>query len=97
MTVYGISEEQGVAANQLHLLFVPIMTCFGLAYLLVQWNRLEIENRLARIAFLALLFVLCGWPMLFNMLLGAETKASVRWPPYVPPYIAVINDLDEAE
>ncbi len=91
MTVYGISEEQGVAANQLHLLFVPIMTCFGLAYLLVQWNRLEIENRLARFAFLSLLFVLCGWPMLFNLLL-AGNKASVRWPPYVPPYIAVIND-----
>ncbi len=32
-----------MAANQLHLLFVPIMTCFGLAFLLVQWNRLEIE------------------------------------------------------
>jgi hypothetical protein len=61
------------------------MTCFGLAYLLVQWNRL------ARIAFLSIFFVLCGWPMLFNLLL-AGNKASVRWPPYVPPYIAVIND-----
>jgi len=91
MTVYGISEEQGVAANQLHLLFVPIMTCFGLAYLLVQWNRFEIENRLARVAFLSILFVLSGWPMLFNLLL-AGNKASIRWPPYVPPYIAVIND-----
>lgn len=91
MTVYGISEEQGVAANQLHLLFVPIMTCFGLAFLLVQWNRLDIENRLARVGFLALLFVLCGWPMVFNLLL-AGAQASVRWPPYVPPYIAVIND-----
>ena len=91
MSIYGIHEEQGVAANQLHLLFVPIMTCFGLAYLLVQWNRLEIENRLARVAFLSILFVLCGWPMLFNLLL-AGNKASVRWPPYVPPYVAVIND-----
>ncbi len=36
MMIYGISAEQGVAANQLHLLFVPIMTCYGLAYLLVQ-------------------------------------------------------------
>ncbi len=91
MTVYGISEEQGVAANQLHLLFVPIMTCFGLAFLLVQWNRLDVESRLARVAFLALLFVLCGWPMIFNLLI-AGAQASVRWPPYVPPYIAVIND-----
>ena len=59
MAIYGINEEQGVAANQLHLLFIPIMTCFGLAYLLVQWNRLEIElrvraHRFHHAAFLAL-------------------------------------------
>jgi hypothetical protein len=96
MAVYGINEEQGVAANQLHLLFVPIMTCFGLAYLLVQWNRLEITSRLARVGFLTLLFVLCGGPMIFNLLL-ASAKPSVRWPPYVPPYIAVINDWMKPE
>ncbi len=91
MGLYGISEEQGVAANQLHLLFVPIMTCFGLAFLLVQWNRLHIGSRLARRGFLTILFVLCGWPMLFNLLF-ASAKGSIRWPPYVPPYIAVLND-----
>ena len=39
MCIYGIHEEQDVAANQLHLLFVPLMTCYGLAFLLVLWNR----------------------------------------------------------
>ena len=91
MASYGITEEQGVAVNQLHLLFVPIMTCFGLAFLLVQWNRLEIENRLARVAFLTLLFLLCGWPMVFNLFF-ARPQGSFRWPPYLPPAIAVIND-----
>lgn len=90
MAIYGINEEQGVAANQLHLLFVPIMTCFGLAFLLVQWSRLEISGRLARMAFFALLFLLCGWPMLFNLVLG-PSKPSVHWPPYAPPYMSVIN------
>ncbi len=91
MTVYGITEEQGVAANQLHLLFIPIMTCFGLAYLLVQWNRLDLDFRLARIAFITLLFVLCSLPMIFTVGLPT-TKSSIRWPPYVPPYISVLND-----
>lgn len=91
MTIYGIKEEQGVAANQLHLLFIPMMTCFGLAYLLVQWNRLNIDIRLARIGFITLLFVLCALPMIFTVGLPA-TKGGVRWPPYVPPYIAVLND-----
>ena len=91
MAIYGLTEEQGVAANQLHLLFIPIMTCFGLAYLLVQWNRFGIENRLARIGFLAALFLICGVPLIFNSVLSSN-KGSIRWPPYVPPYIAVIGD-----
>ena len=28
--------------------------------------------------------------MLNTMLLG-QAKSSIRWPPYVPPYIAVLN------
>ena len=97
MAIYGINEEQGVAANQLHLLFVPMMTCYGLAFLLVQWNRLEISFRLARIGFLTLLFLLCALPMLFTIIVPAEKAAGVRWPPYVPPYIAVLNDWMKPE
>ncbi len=91
MAIYGVTEEQGVSANQLHLLFIPIMTCFGLAYLLVQWNRFGIEDRLARVGFLVALFFLCGVPLIFNSALSSN-KGSIRWPPYVPPYIAVIGE-----
>ncbi|MDQ3198171.1 MAG: glycosyltransferase family 39 protein [Verrucomicrobiota bacterium] len=96
MSVYGIHEEQGVAANQLHLLFVPIMTVFGLAFLLVQWNRLGFSGRLARLGFVSLLFLLCSWPMVFNLFL-ASPKGSFRWPPYVPPFISVLNDWMKPE
>ncbi len=90
MAVYGIREELGVAANQLHLIFIPLMTCYGLAFLLVQWNRLEIDVRIARIGFLVLLFLLCGLPMLLGFL--SPRKPLVQWPPYLPPYISVLND-----
>jgi hypothetical protein len=93
MAVFGINEEQGVAANQLHLIFMPLMTCFGFAFLLVQWNRLDINMRLARIGFIILLFLLCAFPMINtvgSMLFGSK-KGTVRWPPYIPPYIAVLN------
>jgi hypothetical protein len=96
MATYGIHEEQGVAANQLNILFIPMMTCFGLAYLLVQWNRLNINVAFARAGFLTLLYVLCAVPMLSTMLL-APRKAGVRWPPYVPPYIAVLNEWMKPE
>ncbi len=94
MAVFGLNEEQGLAANQIHLLFIPLMTCYGLAWLLVQWNRLGLELRLARIAFIAVLFLFCGFPMvnsLYFMLFGPPA-IGFRWPPYVPPYIAVLNE-----
>jgi len=97
MAVYGISDEQGVAANQLHLIFVPLMTCYGLAFLLVQWNRLEIDFRLARIGFLTLLYLLCALPMIFALPWFAAWKPMVRWPPYVPPYIAILNNWMKPE
>ena len=91
MAIYGMREEQNFTANQLHLLFIPIMTCYGFAFLLVLWNRLEIDLGLARIGFLVLLFLLCGWPMIYTLTL-APKKSPIRWPPYIPPYIAVLND-----
>ena len=94
MATYGLEREQGFAANQLHLLFIPIMTCYGLVFLLVLWSRLEINMDLARIGFLALLFVLCGWPMIYTFTL-AKKKSPLRWPPYVPPYICALNDWME--
>ena len=99
MAVFGMSEEQDVAANQLHLLFFPLMTCYGLAYLLVQWNRLGINLRLARIAFITGLFLICGFPIiisLYNMVLGSP-KPVVRYPPYLPPSIAILNSWTKPE
>ncbi len=93
MALFGITEEQGFAANQLHLIFMPLMTCYGLAYLLVQWNRLGIQLGIARIGFITLLFLLCSFPMVNSLasMLLRSSKTSVRWPPYVPPYVAVLN------
>jgi hypothetical protein len=91
MAVFGINEEQDVAANQLHLVFMPLMTCYGLAFLLVQWRRLGIELRLARVAFIALLYFLCAAPMI-RFLFFSPSRMLVRWPPYMPPVISVLND-----
>jgi dolichyl-phosphate-mannose-protein mannosyltransferase len=97
MTLYGINDEQGVAANQLHIIFVPLMTCYGLAYLLVQWNRLAVNIPVARIGFIALLYVLCALPMIFATPWLSPPKPFLRWPPYVPAAIGVLNDWMKPE
>lgn len=97
MTLYGISEEQGVAANQLHLIFVPLMTCYGLAYLLVQWNRLAISIPFARPGFITLLYILCALPMIFATPWLSPPRPFVRWPPYMPALVGVLNDWMKPE
>jgi dolichyl-phosphate-mannose-protein mannosyltransferase len=92
MATFGINEEGGLAANQLHLIFVPLMTCYGLAYLLVQWNRLGIQLSIARGAFLTLLYLLCALPAIFTVPWFAPPKGAIRWPPYAPPYIATLHN-----
>jgi hypothetical protein len=95
MALYGINEELGVAANQLHLIFIPLMTCYGLAYLLVQWNRLDIGIPFARAGFLALLYFLCALPMISRTL--SPVKTLVHWPPYFPGAISVLHDWMKPE
>src|SRR5205823_14597408 len=89
--VYGMNEELGMASNQLHLLFIPIMTCYGLAYLLVQWNRLEIEYWLARIGFITLVFLVSLVPTLTIPVTVFASQKAINWPPYVPPFISILN------
>ncbi|HJT45450.1 MAG TPA: glycosyltransferase family 39 protein [Chthoniobacterales bacterium] len=97
MSFYGINEEQGVAANQLHLIFVPLMTSYGLAYLLVQWNRLAITTPFARAGFITLLYLICALPMIFATPWLSPAKPLVRWPPYMPALIGVLNDWMKPE
>jgi hypothetical protein len=92
MAVYGLTDEQGVAANQLHLLFFPLMTGYGLAYLFVQWNRMGFSFPFARLAFILGLFLLCSLSMLstlWNLLLGSARPVA-HYPPYFPPSISAL-------
>ena len=92
MAVFGMPDTTPTKSNDLHILFVPLMICYGLALVLVMWTRLDINVRLIRHAFIALLFIVSGFPFLdqFLKLIGPATPPPVAWPPYVPPYIAIL-------
>jgi hypothetical protein len=96
MAVYG-PIRQPIAEVQLHSIFIPLFVFFGLAFLLVLWNRLGFQHSLMRLVFNVLIVFICGIPMLLALFAG-QTR-MVNWPPYVPPYIAVLEKLykpDEA-
>src|SRR4030095_7617685 len=68
MAVFGLTNETDphsqLSANDLHILFVPLFACFGFALVLVMWTRLDINVRLVRIAFMAMIYLVSALPFI---------------------------------
>ncbi len=86
MSIFGV--DRAVSVNQLHILFLPVMIFYGLAFLLVLWSRLGFEQPLLRGVFLALLFAVSAVPLAGTTL---SSPPPVNWPPYLPPLIERFN------
>jgi hypothetical protein len=87
----GLCGVEGVvSSNQFHVLFIPLFVFFGLAFLIVLWNRLEISIPMMRSVFVGVLVFLCALPMLATLFAGKNM--AIQWPPYVPPFIAVLGE-----
>ncbi|MFZ4779501.1 MAG: ArnT family glycosyltransferase [Terrimicrobiaceae bacterium] len=85
-----------VSENQFHVLFIPLFVGYGIAFLFVLWNRLELGSPLLRVVFICGILFVCGVPLLLRLLTGDNLR--IQWPPYVPPLIAVLGDwFDEDE
>lgn len=80
--------DSPMSPNNLHVLFIPLMTFYGLAFLLVLWNRIGLDIPVARIAFLTFLFVVSALPLVATLRGGR----GVQWPPYFPQYTAILNN-----
>lgn len=88
-TGMALFAPQGtVASNQLHMLFVPVFAAYGIAFLLVLWNRLDINFELARRAFLGAVCAVTGLPMLVNLV--SASPLPFAWPPYAAPVINTV-------
>lgn len=87
MALFGVDEP--ISVNQMHVLFVPIFIAYGLAFLLVLWNRLQVQEIFLRRAFLGTIIFLVAIPQLMTVLGGPQKR--VQWPPYIPPFIGIFN------
>ena len=93
MSVFGMPETSGPRANDLHVLFVPLMTFYGLGFIMVMWTRLEVPGEFFRRGFLAIIYLISALPFIDNFLeMISPPKSRVQWPPYVPPSIAQLAD-----
>jgi len=83
------APQGAVSANQLHVLFLPLFIAFGLAFLLVLWNRLEINFAPLRVAFVGGIILVSAFPMAVNLLTAPPMQ--IAWPPYAAPLINGLN------
>ena len=77
MSLFGVSNQgfgtSGPDANQIHLLFIPIMTAYGLAMLAILWSRIGIGSNIPIISengYLWIAVALSTIPMLLSLLPG---------------------------
>jgi len=85
----GISIVGLNNANNLFILFTPLITLYGFAYVMMLWTRLDINIPLFRYTFLVIIYLISGIPLYVN--LRSPNSFLVNWPPYVPPFIAILN------
>jgi hypothetical protein len=93
MSLFGLTDDGPIQANNLHVLFIPLTIFYGFAFVLVLWSRLNTERpevgvRIVRWGFFAGIYLLSLFPLLHTLL---TTSGRVQWPPYVPPYIAILG------
>ena len=94
MSLFG-GVSSAISSNQLHVLFIPVFATYGLAFLLVLWNRLNFNTPLLRLVFLTTILIVCAIPMLLTLFAGRQ--AQIQWPPYIPPYIGALGQWFEEE
>jgi 4-amino-4-deoxy-L-arabinose transferase-like glycosyltransferase len=94
MAMFGVDEP--ISVNQMHVLFVPIFICYGLAMILVLWNRLHVDEIFLRRLLLGTIIFLVAIPQLLTIFGGPQKR--IQWPPYVPPFIGIFNTwFDDGE
>jgi hypothetical protein len=104
MALFGMKEERGLAANQFHLLFFPLFVCYGMAYILVQWDRRiglgfilpqwgarSGVHYFLRNSLVIFIFFLSAIPIL-GRIFFEKVAYGIEWPPYLPPHISMMRE-----
>lgn len=96
LSFFGISSVS-LDPNQILLLFAPIMTAYGLAFVSILWSRLDVVNSMPSLRNLHHIVVvgICALPLALS--LPAKIRSGMdrrdrggvpHWPPYFAPALA---------
>lgn len=96
LAIFGLNKDK-LDPNQLHLLFAPIMTAYGLAFVSILWSRLEIvaATPILRNVHFFVIIGLCSLPLIIALPQKVKLGMNLRhlggqvphWPPYFAPVL----------
>jgi hypothetical protein len=93
LAFFGITKEK-LDPNQIHLLFAPIMTAYGLAFISILWSRLDFvaSTPMLRNVHHMIIVAICALPLVLSLPLKVRVGMHLRdrggvpnWPPYYAP------------
>jgi len=95
MAIFGLSNR-ATDPNQLHILFTPIMSAYGLAFISILWSRIELPagSILMRYGHFFLVIILSAGPLILTIPqaiiqgLATNQRARAVWPPYWPALLS---------
>jgi len=96
LAFFGVSRN-ALDPNQLHIIFAPIMTAYGLAFISILWARLEVVAAtplLRNVHYMIIIFI-CALPLILSLPNKVRIGMHLRdrggvphWPPYYAPALA---------
>jgi hypothetical protein len=97
LAFYGIKSDE-LDPNQTHLLFAPIMTAYGLAFVSILWNKLPIVMNAPMIRNLhhVIIIIICALPLILSLPYKVRvgmTRKDMGGVPHWPPYFAPVHNL----
>ena len=93
LAFFGISTTK-LDPNQIHLLFAPIMTAYGLAFVSILWSRLDFvaSTPMLRNVHHMVIIAICALPLVLSLPKQVRVGMTLRdrggvphWPPYYAP------------
>ncbi len=95
LAFFGVSSDK-LDPNQTHLLFAPVMTAYGLAFVSILWNKLPfvINAPMIRNLHHIIIIIVCALPLILTLpyqvrvgFIRKDIGGIPHWPPYYAPVL----------